>query len=72
MSITLLEITVIIILVVVSWQIGVAITPWIFEKIRGVKYDLDEIADEIAPSRGEEIPPKQKDESSSNHKYRNN
>lgn len=46
MSPTLLEFAVMIILIVVAWQIGLAIAPSIIRWIRGLRRDVDEIADE--------------------------
>jgi hypothetical protein len=72
MSITLLEFVVAGILVVVAWQIGIAIAPWIIQKIRGLKHELDEVAEEIGPDYTEEVSSNHQEESGSNHKYRNN
>ncbi len=46
MSPTLLEFVVAIILVVVAWQIGVAIAPGILRWFRTLKRDVDEAADQ--------------------------
>ena len=46
MSPTLLELAVAIILVVVAWQIGVAIAPSILQWLRSLKQDVDEAAEE--------------------------
>jgi hypothetical protein len=46
MSPTLLELAVAIILVVVAWQIGVAIAPSILQWIRSLKQDVDEAAEQ--------------------------
>jgi hypothetical protein len=72
MSVTLLEITVAVILVVVAWQIGVIITPWIIHRLRGLKDDLDEVAEEIGTDHLEEVNPNRKEKSGSNNGYRNN
>jgi hypothetical protein len=72
MSITLLEFVVAGILLVVAWQIGITITPWVIEKLRGLKSDLDEVAEEIVPDQTEPVNPNHHAESRSNHKYRNN
>ena len=72
MSITLLEFVVAGILLVVAWQIGIAITPWIIQKIRGLKTELDQVAEEIVPDHTEEVSPSHQEESGSNHNYRNN
>ena len=72
MSITLLEFVVAGVLVVVAWQIGIIITPWIIQKIRGLKDDLDEVAEEIAPDPTETVTSNHKEEPRSNHNYRNN
>jgi hypothetical protein len=72
MSITLLEFLVAGILIVVAWQIGIAITPWIIQRIRGLKHELDEVAEEIVPDSQEVGSTNHQEESGSNHKYRNN
>ena len=72
MSVTLLEFVVAGILLVVAWQIGVAITPWIIQKLRGLKQDLDEVAEEVEPPLTDELKPISKEETGTNHKYRNN
>jgi len=72
MSITLLEFVVAGILLVVAWQIGITIAPWIIQKIRGLKADLDEVAEEIEPDHPEALGTNHQEESGSNHKYRNN
>lgn len=72
MSITLLEIAVAIVLLVVAWQIGLIIAPWIFQKLWGLKRDLDEVADEARPDRTEPLRSNHQDDSGSNHSYRNN
>ena len=46
MSPTLLEFVVAIILVVVAWQIGVAIAPAIMRGLRSLKNEVDEAAEE--------------------------
>jgi hypothetical protein len=51
MSITLLEFVVAGILLVVAWQIGVAIAPWIIQKLYGLKQDLDDVAEKIDPEQ---------------------
>jgi hypothetical protein len=72
MSVTLLEFVVIGILLVVAWQIGVAITPWVIQRLRGLKQDLDEVAGEVQPDSTTELTPIHKEDAGSNHKYRNN
>jgi hypothetical protein len=47
MSPTLLEFAVAIILIVVAWQIGVAIAPMIMRWLRSLKRDVDEAAEEV-------------------------
>ena len=50
MSPTLLEFAVAIILIIVAWQIGVAIAPSIIQWFRSLKADVDEVADQsLAP-----------------------
>jgi hypothetical protein len=46
MSPTLLEFAVMIILIVVAWQIGLAIAPSVMNWIRSLKRDVDEVAEE--------------------------
>ena len=46
MSPTLLELAVMVILIVVAWQIGLAIAPSIMRAIRALKRDVDEAAEE--------------------------
>jgi hypothetical protein len=46
MSPTLLELGVAIILIVVAWQIGVAIAPAIMRGLRSLKNEVDEAAEE--------------------------
>ena len=46
MSPTLLEFTVMIILIVVAWQIGLAIAPSIMRWLRTLKRDVDEATEE--------------------------
>ena len=46
MSPTLLEATVMIILIVVAWQIGLAIAPSIMRWLRTLKRDVDEVTEE--------------------------
>ena len=72
MSITLLEFVVAGVLLVVAWQLGIAITPLIIQKIRGLKHELDEVVEEIGPDHAGEASSNHKEESGSNHKYRNN
>ena len=72
MSITLLEFVVAGILIVVAWQIGITVAPWIIQKIRGLKDELDEVAEEIGPDHTQEVRSNQQKESGSNHNYKNN
>ena len=46
MSPTLLEFTVMIILIVVAWQIGLAIAPSVMRWLRTLKRDVDEVTEE--------------------------
>jgi hypothetical protein len=46
MSPTLLELAVAIILIVVAWQIGLAIAPAILRWMRSLKRDVDQVAEE--------------------------
>ena len=50
MSPTLLEFAVAIILLVVAWQIGVAIAPSIMQWFRSLKADVDQVVDETLSS----------------------
>jgi hypothetical protein len=47
MSPTLLELAVAIILIVVAWQIGIAIAPAIMRGLRSLKEEVDEAAEEV-------------------------
>jgi len=46
MSPTLLEFTVMLILIVVAWQIGLAIAPSVLRWLRTLKRDVDEVTEE--------------------------
>ncbi|HJZ50060.1 MAG TPA: hypothetical protein VKE41_22960 [Roseiflexaceae bacterium] len=46
MSPTLLEFTVMVVLIVVAWQIGLAIAPSIMRWLRTLKRDVDEATEE--------------------------
>ncbi len=46
MSPTLLEFTVVIVLIVVAWQIGLAIAPSVMRWLRTLKRDVDEVTEE--------------------------
>lgn len=46
MSPTLLEFTVMIVLIVVAWQIGLAIAPSVMRWLRTLKRDVDEATEE--------------------------
>ena len=56
MSPTLLEFIVAIILVVVAWQIGLAIAPTIMSWLRGLKRDVDEAADQTLENTDQDKP----------------
>jgi len=71
MSITLLEFVVAGVLLVVAWQLGIAIAPWIIQKMRGLKHDLDDVVEEIVPDHPEQVHTNHRDENESNP-YRNN
>jgi hypothetical protein len=47
MSPTLLEGAVIIILIIVAWQIGLAIAPSVLRWVRALKQDVDEATEEV-------------------------
>jgi len=70
MSVTLLEFVVGGVLVVVAWQLGVAIAPWIFQKLRSLKQDLDEVAEEIEPNQTEHDSPQATNGVRSNNGHR--
>jgi hypothetical protein len=72
MSMTLLEFVVAGVLLVVAWQIGITIAPWIIQRIRGLKDELDEVADEVQAAPTEKASSNHEEESNSKHKYRNN
>ena len=46
MSPTLLEFTVMLVLIVVAWQIGLAIAPSVLRWLRTLKRDVDEVTEE--------------------------
>jgi hypothetical protein len=46
MSPTLLELAVAIVLIVVAWQLGIAIAPSVMHWLRSLKRDVDEVAEE--------------------------
>jgi hypothetical protein len=46
MSPTVLELAVAIVLVVVAWQIGIAIAPGVMHWLRSLKRDVDEVSKE--------------------------
>lgn len=46
MSPTLLEASVIIVLIIVAWQIGLAIAPSVLRGLRALKRDVDEAAED--------------------------
>ena len=46
MSPTLLELAVAIVLLVVAWQLGIAIAPSVMHWLRSLKRDVDEITEE--------------------------
>jgi hypothetical protein len=46
MSPTLLELAVAIVLIVVAWQIGIAIAPGVMRWLRSLKRDVDEVSEE--------------------------
>ena len=72
MSVTLLEFVVAGILLVVAWQIGVVLAPWIIQRLRGLKQDLDEVAGEIEPDDTKDLISNHKEDAGSDHNYRNN
>lgn len=49
MSPTLLELAVALVLLVVAWQLGVALAPLVFQKLRELMHDLDATDDAISP-----------------------
>jgi hypothetical protein len=71
MSVTLLEFTVILILLIVAWQLGVAIAPWVIRRLRGLKDDIDEVVEDVDLKHTEKVG-SNKEESRSNHNHRNN
>jgi hypothetical protein len=68
MSVTLLEFTVIIILLIVAWQLGVAIAPWVFRRLRGLKDDIDEVVEDVDLKDTEKVGSNNKQDSRSNHR----
>ena len=57
MSPTLLEFTVMLILIVVAWQIGLAIAPSIWRWLRTLKRDVDEATEEGLADRDHDTTP---------------
>ena len=51
MSVTLLEFVVAGVLLVVAWQIGTAIAPWVIHRLRALKHDLDDAAEKAGSDR---------------------
>ena len=47
MSPTFLELAVALILLVVAWQLGLALAPIVFSKLHELKHDLDNVSDDI-------------------------
>lgn len=56
MSPTLLELALAIVIVVIAWQIGVAIAPTVLRQLRAARREIDEAADaaETEPNREHE------------------
>ena len=59
MSPTLLEFAVMIVLIIVAWQIGLAIAPTIMRWLRTLKRDVDEVTEEGFADLDQD-PPQQK------------
>ncbi len=47
MSPTLLELAVALVLLVVAWQLGVALAPLVFRKLRELMHDIDTVSEDI-------------------------
>jgi hypothetical protein len=62
MSPTLLELAVAIILIVVAWQIGIAIAPAIIRGLRSLKDEVDEAAEEVVLEHDQNRPNQHKEE----------
>lgn len=62
MSPTLLELTVMIILIVVAWQIGLAIAPSVLRWLRTLKRDVDEVTEEGLTDLDQDSPQQHKKE----------
>jgi hypothetical protein len=62
MTPTLLELAVAIILIVVAWQIGIAIAPAIMRGLRSLKEEVDEAAEEVVSERDQNRPNQHKEE----------
>jgi hypothetical protein len=56
MSPTLLEFTIMIVLIVVAWQIGLAIAPSLMRWLRTLKRDVDEATEEGLADLDQEAP----------------
>ena len=59
MSPTLLEFAVMIVLIVVAWQIGLAIAPNVLRWLRTLKRDVDEVTEEGFADLDQDPPPQQ-------------
>ena len=66
MSPTLLEFAVMIVLIVVAWQIGLAIAPSVMRWLRTLKRDVDEVAEEGFADLDQDPPPQQNSKEHSN------
>jgi hypothetical protein len=72
MSATLLEFVVAGVLLVVAWQIGIIVAPWILRRMRGLKDELDQVADEVQAAPTEPANSNHKEQPESKQKYWNN
>ena len=62
MSPTLLELTVAIVLLVLAWQIGLAIAPSVMHWLRSLKRNVDEVAEEAFVDLEDTVQPQNKKE----------
>lgn len=58
MSPTLLELALVIVILIVAWQIGIAIAPSVLRHLRGMRDELDEVADDVLDEPHTEHPTK--------------
>lgn len=70
MSPTLLEAVMAIILIIVAWQLGIALAPIILRELRSMKESFDETSDQIEDEQEIEQYREKEQTNGSRHKYR--